>query len=78
MRQSERAVQKTKAAIKKPQGIERQDLYELLKEQKLERDKHRVAVLKLKQSVKDERQHRYWLVKVSNFISQNINALNSN
>jgi hypothetical protein len=78
MRQSERAVQKTKAAIKKPQGIERQDLYELLKEQKLERDKHRVAVLKLKQSVKDERQHRYWLVKVSTFVSQNINALNSN
>jgi hypothetical protein len=78
MRRSERAVKKTKAAIKKRQGIERQYLYELLKEQKLERDKHRVAVLKLKQSVKDERQHRYWLVKVSTFISQNINALNSN
>jgi hypothetical protein len=78
MRQSERAVKKTKAAIKKRPGIERQDLYGMLKEQKLETDKHRVAVLKLKQSVKDERQHRYWLVKVSTFISQNINALNSN
>jgi hypothetical protein len=78
MRRSERAVKKTKAAIKKRQGIERQDLYELLKEQKLGRDKHRVAVLKLKQSVKDERQHRYWLVKVSTFVSQNVNALNSN
>ena len=78
MRRSERAVKKTKAAIKKRQGIERQDLYELLKEQKLERDKHRVAVLKLKRSVKDERQHRYWLVKVSTFVSQNINALNLN
>ena len=78
MRRSERAVKKTKAAIKKRRGIERQDLYGLLKEQKLERDKHRVAVLKLKQSVKDERQHRYWLVKVRTFISQNINALNSN
>ena len=65
MRRSERALKKTKAAIKKRRGIERQDLYGLLKEQKLERDKHRVAVLKLKQSVKDKRQHRHLLVKVT-------------
>jgi hypothetical protein len=63
MRQSERTVKKTKAAIKNRPGIDRQDLYGLLKEQKLERDKHRVTVLKLKQSVKDQRQQRYWLVK---------------
>jgi hypothetical protein len=47
-RPSEQAVQKTKAAIEKSPGIERQYSYGLLKEQKLERGKHLVALLKLK------------------------------